>query len=158
MQYWAWAIFITFIVMTAFVVVNLLIAVICDALQILRTAEEAMVEKLHGSYVEEDYANQGIEIDQNGEIVEGSSQMGDVNGGGNQEVMSKEERVRTRVNEMEHMLEEMMTSQQTMARTIEYLSLALYSDRKRPSDSLGSISESELAIDLSDRDDRGNPQ
>ena len=119
-----------------------------------------MVEKLHGSYVEEsDYANQGIEIDQNGEIVEGSSsQTGDVNGGGNQEVMSKEERVRTRVNEMEHMLEEMMTSQQTMARTIEYLSLALYSDRKRPSDSLGSISESELAMDLSDRDDRGNPQ
>ena len=155
MQYWAWAIFITFIVMSAFVVVNLLIAVICDALQILRTAEEAMVEKLHGSYVEEDYANQGIEIDQNGGIVEGSSQIGDTNG---QEVMSKEERVRTRVNEMEHMLEEMMTSQQTMARTIEYLSLALYSDRKRPSDSLGSISESELAMDLSDRDDRGNPQ
>jgi len=142
--------------MSAFVVVNLLIAVICDALQILRTAEEAMVEKLHGSYVEEeDYANQGIEIDQNGEIVEGSSQMGDING---QEVMSKEERVRTRVNEMEAMLEEMMSSQQTMARTIEYLSLALYSDRKRPSDSLGSISESELAMDLSDRDDRGNPQ
>jgi len=145
--------------MSAFVVVNLLIAVICDALQILRTAEEAMVEKLHGSYVEEsDYANQGIEIDQNGEIVEGSPQMGDVNGGDNQEVMSKEERVRTRVNEMEAMLEEMMSSQQTMARTIEYLSLALYSDRKRPSDSLGSISESELAMDLSDRDDRGNPQ
>ena len=144
--------------MSAFVVVNLLIAVICDALQILRTAEEAMVEKLHGSYVEEeDYANQEcIEIDQNGEIVEGSSsQIGDVNG---QEVMSKEERVRTRVNEMEAMLEEMMSSQQTMARTIEYLSLALYSDRKRPSDSLGSISESELAMDLSDRDDRGNPQ
>ena len=118
-----------------------------------------MVEKLHGSYVEEeDYANQGIEIDQNGEIVEGSPQMGDVNGGDNQEVMSKEERVRTRVNEMEAMLEEMMSSQQTMARTIEYLSLALYSDRKRLSDSLGSISESELAMDLSDRDDRGNPQ
>jgi len=99
-----------------------------------------------------------IKIDQNGEIVEDSPQMGDVNGGDNQEVMSKEERVRTRVNEMEAMLEEMMSSQQTMARTIEYLSLALHSDRKRPSDSLGSISESELAMDLSDRDDRGNPQ
>mmetsp|Transcript_41374 Transcript_41374/g.86847 ORF Transcript_41374/g.86847 Transcript_41374/m.86847 type:complete len:436 (-) Transcript_41374:118-1425(-) len=119
--YWSWAIFIAFVVMSAFVVVNLLIAVICDALQILRVAEEQMLEeKLYGQEPTE----------QNQEI------MGD-------EVMDQQtlsnERLRRKVIEMQQMIDAMQISQENMARTIQYLSLALYADRKP--DELVSIRE-----------------
>ena len=122
--------------MSAFVVVNLLIAVICDALQILRTAEAAVVQKMHGSYMEEE--DEGFEMDDNGMILEGSEGEQQSDGGAAEEALSRE-RIQLRVKQMEHMLDEMVVSQETMARTIDYLSLALSADRK--SDSLTSINE-----------------
>lgn len=44
---WAWLPFISFVIITGFVVVNLIIAVICDAISALRDDEKA---KLHGTY------------------------------------------------------------------------------------------------------------
>ncbi|GAX10990.1 voltage-gated sodium channel type XI alpha [Fistulifera solaris] len=46
---WAWIPFIVFVIATGFVVVNLIIAVICDAISALREDEKA---KLHGTYEE----------------------------------------------------------------------------------------------------------
>ena len=40
------------------------------------------------------------------------------------------ERIRQRVNEMQRMIDEMLVAQESMARTIQYLSLALYVDRQ----------------------------
>lgn len=119
--YWAWAIFIAFIVMSAFVVVNLLIAVICDALQILRTAEDTVLEqKLYGIDNAEGEETMGEGVDDDGQ-------------------KNSKERVRQRVNEMQKMLDEMILAQEDMARTIQYLSLALYAERKP--DELVSIRE-----------------
>ena len=142
--------------MSAFVVVNLLIAVICDALQILRTAEAAVVQKMHGSYVEED---EGFEMDANGMILEGSGgeQQQSDGGAAAEEALSRErmsrERIQLRVRQMEHMLDEMVVSQQTMARTIDYLSLALSADRKPYS--LNSINEINLGIGVSESSREG---
>ena len=44
---WAWLPFITFVIITGFVVVNLIIAVICDAVSALEDEERA---KLHGTF------------------------------------------------------------------------------------------------------------
>lgn len=44
---WAWIPFITFVIITGFVVVNLIIAVICDAVSALEDEERA---KLHGTF------------------------------------------------------------------------------------------------------------
>mmetsp|Transcript_27874 Transcript_27874/g.50420 ORF Transcript_27874/g.50420 Transcript_27874/m.50420 type:complete len:424 (-) Transcript_27874:90-1361(-) len=119
--YWAWAIFIPFIVISAFVVVNLLIAVICDALQILRTAEDTVLEqKLYGLDNAEGEETMGEGVDDDGQ-------------------KNPKERVRQRVNEMQKMLDEMILAQEDMARTIQYLSLALYAERKP--DELVSIRE-----------------
>ena len=105
-HYWSWAVFIAFIVMSAFVVVNLLIAVICDALQILRTAEDAMLEqKLYGlDPVEEE--------EPTGEEETDGEEMSNM-------------RLRKRIIEMQNQLDEMIAAQETMARTIQYLSIAL---------------------------------
>jgi methyl-accepting chemotaxis protein len=46
---WAWLPFIVFVILTGFVVVNLIIAVICDAISALHDDEKA---KLHGNYEE----------------------------------------------------------------------------------------------------------
>lgn len=45
---WAWLPFIVFVIVTGFVVVNLIIAVICDAISALHDDEKA---KLHGGHV-----------------------------------------------------------------------------------------------------------
>jgi hypothetical protein len=48
---WAWLPFVVFVIVTGFVVVNLIIAVICDAISALHDDEKA---KLHGTFEEED--------------------------------------------------------------------------------------------------------
>ena len=47
---WAWLPFIVFVIVTGFVVVNLMIAVICDSIAALHDDEKA---KLHGMYDED---------------------------------------------------------------------------------------------------------
>lgn len=108
---WAWAIFIVFIVMSAFVVINLLIAVICDALQILRTAEEAMSEEQELAEKKAKYEEETTKIRDEGESV-------------------SREKIQQKCNEMQQMLDQMIIAQESMSRTIQYLSIALYAERK----------------------------
>jgi hypothetical protein len=55
---WAWLPFVVFVIVTGFVVVNLIIAVICDAISALHDDEKA---KLHGTFEEEETtANESI--------------------------------------------------------------------------------------------------
>jgi hypothetical protein len=51
---WAWLPFVVFVIVTSFVVVNLIIAVICDAISALHDDEKA---KLHGTFEEEETTN-----------------------------------------------------------------------------------------------------
>jgi TolA-binding protein len=88
--------------MTAFVVVNLMIAVICDAVGILREAEQAL---LHG--------NEALDESEAEESEE--------------EEEEQQKNLRTRIHEMEEMLDEMEVAQERMAETIKYLSLAMLS-------------------------------
>jgi len=129
--------------MSAFVVVNLLIAVICDALQILRTAEEAMIEqKLYGQEKTDEDEGGG------GEGGGGALALGEHHHLTEEE---RHEKIRQRVNDMQQMLDEMMAAQETMARTIQYLSLALYAEREP--DSLFGIRENASSDDHTSKDD-----
>ncbi len=51
---WAWLPFVVFVIVTGFVVVNLIIAVICDAISALHDDEK---KKLHGSFEEDESTN-----------------------------------------------------------------------------------------------------
>ena len=108
-DYWAWLIFIIFVVMSAFVVVNLIIAVICDALQILRKAERAMI-------------SQNIVFELNEEDSEERIPMED-----NDEKSSEGDRIQEKISEMHRMLDEVAVSQERMNRTIQYLSIVVES-------------------------------
>lgn len=56
---WAWLPFVVFVIVTGFVVVNLIIAVICDAISALHEEEKA---KLHGTFEDtDDIANDEIQ-------------------------------------------------------------------------------------------------
>lgn len=97
-------------------VVNLLIAVICDALQILRTAEEAVViQQLYGQ-----------EIEASGKS-EGGEEMDNIREGDDDGLRSigSDGGMQRRVNDMQQMLDEMALAQEDMARTIKLLSHAL---------------------------------
>ena len=107
-EYWAWILFILFIVMSAFVVVNLIIAVICDALQILRKAERAMLFGIS----EEEAGEWEIKVNN----IDQSS--------------SEESRIEQRINDMHRMLDEVVASQERMNRTIQYLSIVVNSQDK----------------------------
>mmetsp|Transcript_37947 Transcript_37947/g.77527 ORF Transcript_37947/g.77527 Transcript_37947/m.77527 type:complete len:382 (+) Transcript_37947:265-1410(+) len=109
-DYWAWLIFIIFVVMSAFVVVNLIIAVICDALQILRKAERAMLFGLS-----EDEAGEWEAKDNNS----------------NEQVQTEEGRIQQRINDMHRMLDEVVASQEKMHRTIQYLSIVVNSQETK---------------------------
>jgi len=149
---WSWIIMIAFIVMSAFVVINLLIAVICDALQILRTAEFAMLQAnlkatkkdnnegeaetyhydnniLQGGVGQVLTHNRGITHTHTHTQVEGETST----------TNAPKERIRQRVNDMQKMIDAMITTQASMAMTIQHLSLALYAERKP--DGLGCIRE-----------------
>ena len=107
-EYWAWILFIIFIVMSAFVVVNLIIAVICDALQILRKAERAMLFGLS----EDEAGEWEIKVDDN-------------------QAHSEEARTEQRINDMHRMLDEVVASQEAMSRTIQYLTIVVNSQQTR---------------------------
>jgi len=83
--------------MTAFVIANLLIAVICDAVHIMGEAEKAMLA---------------------GSVVSDESDFEDDD---------SQNYFYDRIQEMEEMLDEMEITQERMAETIKYLSLALLS-------------------------------
>mmetsp|Transcript_5324 Transcript_5324/g.10449 ORF Transcript_5324/g.10449 Transcript_5324/m.10449 type:complete len:467 (-) Transcript_5324:233-1633(-) len=144
---WSWVIMVAFVVMSAFVVVNLLIAVICDALQILRTAEVTMME-VNLNSTERDNNEGEVEIHHfnNNTLQGGAMQVRKHNRN------APQERMRERVNDMQKMIDEMIVTQSNMSKTIQYLSLALYAERK--TDGLGCIREittDELSRSLSQK-------
>lgn len=98
--------------MSAFVVVNLIIAVICDALQILRKAERAMLFGLS----EEEAGEWEIKVD----TID--------------QAPSEESKIEQRINDMHRMLDDVVASQERMNRTIQYLSIVVNSQQtKNPS-------------------------
>ena len=96
--------------MSAFVVVNLIIAVICDALQILRSAERAMLFGLS----EDEVGEWPVEENKNSELVH-----------------TEEVRIQQRINDMNCMLDEVVASQERMNRTIQYLSIVVNSQQAK---------------------------
>lgn len=110
-RFWAWSIFIIYIIMSGFVVVNLIIAVICDALQILRSAERAMLF--------------GLSKDEAGEWP--------LRADGNyrdDEQHAKDDVIQRQINDMHLMLDEIVASQEKMNRTIQCLSLVVENQEK----------------------------
>ena len=71
---WAWLPFITFVVITGFVVVNLIIAVICDAISALREEEKA---KLHGTYEERESESGSSFVEDQDKVRDDPSAMGE---------------------------------------------------------------------------------
>ena len=57
---WAWFPFITFVIISGFIVVNLIIAVICDAISALHKDDKA---KLHGDYEEDSDSEQSQQLE-----------------------------------------------------------------------------------------------
>mmetsp|Transcript_33323 Transcript_33323/g.61172 ORF Transcript_33323/g.61172 Transcript_33323/m.61172 type:complete len:215 (-) Transcript_33323:265-909(-) len=141
--YWSWIIMIAFVVMSAFVVVNLLIAVICDALQILRTAEVTMLEANLNPIETDNYEGEVQIHHYNNDTLQGGAVqvlMHNNRGMGETSMINApKERMRQRVNDMQKMIDEIIATQANMARTIQYLSLALYAERN--TDGLGCIRE-----------------
>ncbi len=97
--------------MSAFVVVNLIIAVICDALQILRKAERAMLF--------------GLSEDEAGEWA------GEGQNNSELSVLKEEDTVQQRIDEMNRMLDEVVASQERMNRTIQYLTIVVNSQQAK---------------------------
>lgn len=95
--------------MSAFVVVNLIIAVICDALQILRKAERAMLF--------------GLSEDEAGEWAPKKDN--------DEELHTEEDKIQQRINDMHRMLDELVVSQERMNRTIQYLSIVVESQQTK---------------------------
>ena len=91
-------------------VVNLIIAVICDALQILRKAERAMLFGLS----EDEAKEWPIRADTN------DSDLQHIEG----------DLIQQRINDMHRMLDELVESQERMNRTIQYLSLVVESQQR----------------------------
>lgn len=110
-DYWAWSIFIIYIIMSGFVVVNLIIAVICDALQILRSAERAMLFGLS----EDEAGEWPLRADSNDR---------------DDEQHAKDDSIQQQINDMHLMLDEIVASQEKMNKTIQCLSLVVESQEK----------------------------
>jgi len=70
---WAWFPFIVFVIVTGFVVVNLIIAVICDAISALHDDEKA---KLHGGHVPDATTDQESEDDNDEQSKDIREQLG----------------------------------------------------------------------------------
>ena len=97
--------------MSGFVVVNLIIAVICDALQILRSAERAMLFGLS----EDEAGEWPLRADSNDR---------------DDEQHAKDDFIQQQINDMHLMLDEIVASQEKMNRTIQCLSLVVESQEK----------------------------
>lgn len=97
--------------MSAFVVVNLIIAVICDALQILRKAERAMLfglsEDEAGGWQAEEKNNSALSVH------------------------NEDDNVQQRIDDMNRMLDEVVASQERMNRTIQYLTIVVNSQQAK---------------------------
>ena len=94
---WAWMPFVTFVIISGFIVVNLIIAVICDAISALKDDDKA---RIHGNFEEE--ANSDSE-----------------------EVTSQELEIREQLDSLEFQMEELTRIQAQSFHTLQYLTRQL---------------------------------
>ena len=114
---WAWLPFITFVIITGFVVVNLIIAVICDAVSALEDEERA---KLHGTY--------------------------DANTAEESQHPALQEDVREQLDVLETYVDELASMQEQTLRTLQILTKQLAEHKgEQEEDSMSSSSESKPA-------------
>lgn len=106
---WAWLPFISFVIITGFIVVNLIIAVICDAISALNDDEKA---KLEGQF------------DTKKETEDDDSQLGDGEGGNLPEADVQEQ-----LDSLEAQVEELTRVQVQTLYTLEYLARQLQRSR-----------------------------
>ena len=118
---WAWLPFISFVIITGFIVVNLIIAVICDAISALNDDEKA---KLEGQF---DH-NKGHDTDQE------DSNCGDNNDDGSP---TPEADVQEQLDSLEAQVEELTRVQVQTLYTLEYLARQLQRSRAMESDGDG---------------------
>ena len=102
---WAWLPFIAFVIITGFIVVNLIIAVICDAISALNDDEKA---KLEGQY------------DNKGQDMDNTSQNGEGEG-----ACLPEADVQEQLDSLETQVEELTRIQVQTLYTLEYLARQL---------------------------------
>jgi hypothetical protein len=105
---WAWVPFIIFIIITGFVVVNLIIAVICDAVHVLGNENKAGLYGLDGEESLLSKKDKPFYI--NDQV---------------QEAPSSQSTATQRLEELQQQLDEMVMVQDQMRRTIEVLSSRL---------------------------------
>jgi len=117
---WAWLPFVVFIILTGFVVVNLIIAVICDAVHVLGNEGKAGMQ----GYDSDDYPPEGMEALPN---EGGALQL---------PTASNTER---RVEELQRQLDEMVYVQEKMRTTIEFLVKQLGENAAKEASRAGSL-------------------
>ena len=124
---WAWVPFVFFIIITGFVVVNLIIAVICDAVHVLGNSDKANLE----GYSEDKYPANNVEGEarqwykgQSGDAMETNSFEASE---GNGQPYTMEQRLQ----ELELQLDEIMTVNEQMRKTIEVLTKQLAASESR---------------------------
>ena len=113
---WAWLPFVIFVIVTGFVVVNLIIAVICDAISALHDDEKA---KLHGSNVPDATTEQESEDEDHMDIRE--------------KLTSLEQNVDELAIMQEHTLQTMAALSQQLAQTNRNLILSRQQRYQSPS-------------------------
>lgn len=116
---WAWLPFIAFVIITGFIVVNLIIAVICDAISALNDDEKA---KLEGQF------------DGKGQEEDGDSDGENDNADGGP---TPEADVQEQLDSLEAQVEELTRVQVQTLYTLEYLARQLQRSRAAEGDDLG---------------------
>lgn len=100
---WAWLPFIIFVIITGFVVVNLMIAVICDSIAALHDDDKA---KLHGYYDEEEEELEPPEQESNPGFIQGN-------------VQEQLDALEDQVDELSRMQEETLLALETLAQQLQ---------------------------------------
>jgi len=115
---WAWVPFVCFIIITGFVVVNLIIAVICDAVHVLGNSDKANLE----GYSEDNYPANNVEGETRQWLKGQSGDALDTNSFGASEGNGQPCTMEQRLHELELQLDEIMIVNEQMRKTIEVLS------------------------------------
>jgi hypothetical protein len=105
---WAWLAFVVFVIVTSFIIVNMIIAVICDAISALHDDDKA---RLHGTYDGDD-SNDSDDNDDD-------KSSGANPGLRNQDVAKQLEQLEGHVHELSRMQQETLVTLHTLARHIQ---------------------------------------
>jgi hypothetical protein len=104
---WAWFPMIAFVIITAFIVINLIIAVICDAIAALHANEKAMIQGISSADRDADGINDADE--------------------------EPHVRVKKQLQTLEQQVEELSRMQQQTMHSLQYLTRHLQAKRRTPS-------------------------